>query len=139
MAGPIEKVAAIVLRDGLLLVVRKRGTSVFISPGGKPEPGETVEQTLARELREETGLVLRTHRPWGTYTAGSALEPSAVVHIQVQLADADGTPRAAEEIEEVAWIDGGYRSDGIELGSVFADHVVPELLAHGLIRQRRPS
>ncbi|MBG6064446.1 HAD hydrolase family protein [Micromonospora ureilytica] len=140
MSNTIVKVAAVVLRGGLLLVVRKRGTPIFISPGGKPEPGETDEAALARELREEAGLTLRAAEPWGEYTAGSALETATDVRIRAYLAEADGTAQPAQEIDEVAWIDADYASDGIRLGSVFGEQVVPRLLAEGLLRSRhRPE
>ena len=47
-----------VLRDGALLTVRKRGTSRFMLPGGKLEPGETPVECAVREAAEEIGLVL---------------------------------------------------------------------------------
>lgn len=47
--------------DGKVVLVRKtRGpyTGLLDLPGGSPEPGETAEETLERELREEVGVVL---------------------------------------------------------------------------------
>ena len=48
--------------DGLLLVAnRRRDRSVeWTPPGGVIDPGETLLQGLAREVQEETGLVVNT-------------------------------------------------------------------------------
>jgi ADP-ribose pyrophosphatase YjhB (NUDIX family) len=44
----------------VLLVLRARppGERLWSVPGGKLEPGETLAQAVAREVREETGLVV---------------------------------------------------------------------------------
>lgn len=50
----ITQVSAYCLFNGKLVLVRnKRGWGI---PGGHPESGETVEQTLARELNEEADI-----------------------------------------------------------------------------------
>ncbi len=43
--------------DKVLLIVKKRGpyTGMYDLPGGSPEPGESEEETLKREIQEETG------------------------------------------------------------------------------------
>lgn len=52
-------VSGLILRDGRVLLVR-RGKEPFLGfwslPGGHVEPGETPEESVRREVREETGL-----------------------------------------------------------------------------------
>ena len=56
-------------RDKILLI--KRRTPPFIGywalPGGRSEPNETVEQTVRREVKEETGLIVEIVRKVGDY------------------------------------------------------------------------
>ena len=48
---------------GRSLLVRKRGSTIFMQPGGKIESGESALDALTRELREEIGLVSIPARP----------------------------------------------------------------------------
>jgi 8-oxo-dGTP diphosphatase len=61
--------AIIELEDLLLLI--KRDTVPFKGywalPGGRLDPGETVEQTIVREVKEETGLDVEVVRKIGEY------------------------------------------------------------------------
>jgi 8-oxo-dGTP diphosphatase len=56
-------------QDRILLI--KRDTAPFKDywalPGGRMEPGETVEQTIVREVKEETGLDVLVVRKIGEY------------------------------------------------------------------------
>ena len=55
--------------DKILLI--KRRTAPFVGywalPGGRVDPGETVEQAIVREVKEETGLDIAVVRKIGEY------------------------------------------------------------------------
>jgi len=51
---------AIVINDaGELLVIRERGTSGFKLPGGHVDPGERIQDSIVREVLEETGIEVK--------------------------------------------------------------------------------
>lgn len=58
--------SAAVIQDGRILLVEHHffanGERYWGLPGGRQEPGETDEQTVAREVLEETNLVVRVER-----------------------------------------------------------------------------
>lgn len=55
---------AIIIEDGKILVMHrnKHGSQYFTLPGGRADDGESAQETLAREIREETGLRVRNSR-----------------------------------------------------------------------------
>ena len=60
MPKPTEVSAGILTRDGRVLACQRRvgqaHSGKWEFPGGKREPGETIEECLRRELREELGI-----------------------------------------------------------------------------------
>src|SRR5438094_3223674 len=59
----IDAAIAIVCRDGKVLICQRKPSDTFGGcwefPGGKSEPGDTLEQCLHRELREELAIAVR--------------------------------------------------------------------------------
>jgi 8-oxo-dGTP diphosphatase len=55
-------------REGSFLLTSRPAGKVYAGywefPGGKFEPGETMEQALRRELHEELGITIGTAFPW---------------------------------------------------------------------------
>jgi ADP-ribose pyrophosphatase YjhB (NUDIX family) len=54
----IIRVNGVLIEDNKLLLVEQyvSDTRPWAHPGGRPEPGETLEQAIIREMKEETGL-----------------------------------------------------------------------------------
>ncbi|MGV0745766.1 NUDIX hydrolase [Mycolicibacterium sp. XJ870] len=103
----IRIVAAVVLDErNHVLVVRKRGTSSFMQPGGKIEPGEEPVEALVREVCEELGVGCDgPARALGRHSAMAANEPGHVVDAWLFSVALDGDPAPQAEIEEMAWVD----------------------------------
>jgi ADP-ribose pyrophosphatase YjhB (NUDIX family) len=58
MDAIIVRVNGVLIEDNKLLLVEQRvsKTRGWAHPGGRPEPGETLEECIIRETKEETGL-----------------------------------------------------------------------------------
>jgi 8-oxo-dGTP diphosphatase len=130
MTQPIIDIVTAVIRDdaGRMLVVRKRGTAIFMKPGGKRELGEDDLTALARELDEELGCRLVGAERLGAFTAPAANEPGFTVSTVTYLVQVDGPIAARAEIEEIAWIDPAAPGD-LRLAPLLTQQVLPALLA----------
>lgn len=119
--------AALLLNsDGQTLLVRKRGTTAFMQPGGKIEPHELPVHALARELEEELGLVIDPEQAsfLGQFSAPAANEPGFVVQAEIFQLTIDTEVSPAAEIEEVIWIDPATDGDVI-LAPLTRDLILP--------------
>jgi 8-oxo-dGTP pyrophosphatase MutT (NUDIX family) len=105
LTATLTSVGWLHVRDGRLLAVRTRGRDRFYLPGGKPEPGETDEEALVREVREELGLELRDLRPAFTIDAPAhGLVEETRLTMRCFHADPAGEPVPGREIDEMAWL-----------------------------------
>ena len=124
-------VAAVVFRDdkGRMLTVRKNGTSSFMLPGGKLEPGESAVEAAVREVAEELGVRLRVEELTllGEFEADAANEPGHLVRSTVFTWAGAVTPDAAAEIAELRWATLAEITDGADFAPLTREYVVPAL------------
>jgi 8-oxo-dGTP diphosphatase len=115
---------------GRLLTVRKRGTSMFMHPGGKPEVGETAVQAAARELAEEVGIVLDPAdlQLMGVWIADAANEAATDIEATVFLAPGTWDAHPSAEIAEIRWLEPGGELPQ-DLAPLLTEHILPELAA----------
>jgi len=94
----------VIERDGLLLITRRRAgthlSGLWEFPGGKPEPGERLEDALVREIKEELGALV---------TVGERIErvdwqyPDKQVSLTFFRCVLSGDPQPLEG-QEMAWV-----------------------------------
>jgi len=122
---------------GRLLTVRKRGTGMFMHPGGKPEPGETAVQAAARELAEEVGIVVRPQELelMGVWIADAANEAATDIEATVFIAPGTWQATPAAEIAEIRWLDISAPAAAAlphDLAPLLTDHILPLLAARAV-------
>ncbi len=93
----IEVSAGLVFRAGRLLITQRpvggHLAGLWEFPGGKREPGESFEQCLRRELKEELGVEIRVHEEIERITH---TYPEKTVHLRFfrcSLLEPDDEPR----------------------------------------------
>jgi 8-oxo-dGTP diphosphatase len=108
--GPALAVSVALERNGkYLLVLRANPPAqhMYAFPGGRVDPGETLETAALRELEEETGLKAANPRPFTTFDLPSREADgrlSSHFLLTVFLADdPGGEPQALDDAKAVGW------------------------------------
>ncbi|MCQ4307355.1 NUDIX domain-containing protein [Pseudomonas stutzeri] len=114
---------------GHILVVRKRGTRLFMLPGGKIEAEETPLQALRRELHEELGLRIEESQlqALGHFQSRAANEPDHWVEADVFVGRVEGEVQVQAEIEALDWLVPRTQQQE-HLAPLLREQVLPALL-----------
>ncbi|MGW0028920.1 (deoxy)nucleoside triphosphate pyrophosphohydrolase [Streptomyces sp. NPDC003314] len=102
--GPVVVVAGALYDRGCLLAARRSAPEELAGrwelPGGKLEPGESPEQALVRELREELGVEVE---PGERIPGEWPLKPGYVLRVWTARL-LSGEPRPLEDHDELRWL-----------------------------------
>lgn len=130
----IWKAAAVMIKDRKLLVNKSHKYDFYLSPGGKIEAGETPEESLIRELKEEMNVEVTRDDFYhlNTVEAPATNDPSKVLRMEIFMVESwKGELLPSNEIEEIKWIDSTYPVENV--GSIITRHIIPDLKAKNLI------
>lgn len=126
----IHTVGAVILKDKKILMVRKRGSEVLMMPGGSPKRNETHEETLKRELKEELQLNLVSLKYLATFEDLNATRRLPMT-MDVYWVKTWGEVYPDSEIKEFRWVGKDYEKEGIRIGNVAKNHIIPKLVEAG--------
>jgi 8-oxo-dGTP diphosphatase len=142
---PVVGVGAVVIDGGKVLLIRRGKEPLlgrWVVPGGTVELGETLEEALVREIREETGVLVRVLEP--VLVFDRILRDASRVSYHYVIVDylcerVAGETRAGSDALEAAWaspgelagydlppaalevVVDGFRRRGVELPGPLAD------------------
>ena len=86
----VPSVTAVVVADGCLLLVHRADNDLWALPGGGNDVGESIEDTVVREVKEETGMdvqvtgLLATAAPLGPARLADRLERDWDAHLDIE-------------------------------------------------------
>ena len=116
--GPELAVDCVILLEGKVLAIHRRNQPLgWALPGGFVEYGETVEQAVRREMKEETGLELEDLRQFRVYSDPKR-DPRGHVVSVVFTARGLGKPEAGDDADRYRLID----LDNIPESELVFDH-----------------
>ncbi|MEW5539104.1 NUDIX domain-containing protein [Streptomyces cyaneofuscatus] len=108
----VPSVTAVVCDDaGRLLIIHKTDNDLWALPGGGHDIGESVGDTVVREVEEETGITVEIDSIVGLYTNPEHVlayddgEVRQQFSICFRAHPAGGSLRTSSESKEVRWID----------------------------------
>lgn len=107
MKKEIDKLAWLYIQEGKLLSARSKNKKLFYIPGGKRETGESDEQALVREIKEEISvdLIPSSIQYAETFKAqADGKNSETIVKLTCYFADFKGELSPDAEIEEIDFI-----------------------------------
>ncbi len=98
------RIAGVVIKNGKLLFLKGKGYEELWVPGGTLEEGETNEECLKREFKEEIGVDITEMKFFKEYDGFSFYRPTQKLNWTVYIVKIDGEIKPDAEIESFLWL-----------------------------------
>ncbi|MFH1506689.1 MAG: NUDIX domain-containing protein [archaeon] len=126
------RAAAIIIKDGKMLMVRVEGYPDIWTPGGKLEKGESDLDALKRELDEEIGVELVSAEFFGEYIGKSPYHDDVLTKNRMYLAEISGEVKPGAR-HEVFWVSReDFESKKYPIIYITAEQTIPDLIKKGI-------
>jgi 8-oxo-dGTP pyrophosphatase MutT (NUDIX family) len=129
----IRKSSLLIIKDKKVLFTKEFGKDRYFTPGGKIEDGETEEDALVREVKEElgSGLDRASIKFVAEFEDMATLEKDTVLNLKFYTGKIIEEMKPSTDIEELKWF--GRNDDWSKLGNIDKNKVMPWLVKGGLI------
>ena len=128
----IHKIAGIILKDKKFLAVKEYDMDILLTPCGRVEENETPEETLRRELKEETAVNLISMKPFGTFSDRTHDNKDDLI-LETYFAEIEGNLTPNSEIEKFFWVNSKFIDSQVSLSIPLKKYIIPKLLEMNLI------
>jgi 8-oxo-dGTP diphosphatase len=126
---PKTRIAGIIVQDGKILMLKGKGYKELWTPGGKLEEGESDENCLKRELKEEIGVNLISLRFFGEYSGEHFYNPNLISNNRVYLVTIDGGVKPDAEIESFVWFSKeDFETKKYPMITITEEQIIPDLI-----------
>lgn len=125
-------VGLLLIRDKKLLVVKERGKSFFVLPGGKIDEGESPLDALKRELEEELDVETLNIKKYNSYDL-QGKSKKYVINFTVYKGEVKGNIQPVGDTEEILWLGKDYKERGIQLGAITSSGLLEQLIANKIV------
>jgi ADP-ribose pyrophosphatase len=109
--SPQIAVGAIVIRDSKVLLIKRNqppGEGLWAIPGGRVELGETLQEAVEREVKEETGVIIRAGHPVYTFEVIEHDDAGRIrfhyVIVDLVADHVSGEPSPGDDACEARWV-----------------------------------
>ena len=132
MPDYIDKLAFIEIKDHKILSTLSKGKDTWYIPGGKRAEGETDEEALIREVKEELtiDLIPETIKYYGTFEAQAHGKAAGmIVRMTCFTAEYKGEMQPSSEVAEMKYVNHDWKEKSSPVDKLIFD----DLKAKGLI------